>query len=203
MKDTHFYALLSRMKYINRWGLMRNAKNENLSEHSLEVAFISHALAIIHNKLVDEKVFNNRIDEKHLAILGMYHDATEIITGDMPTPIKYHNKAIKEAYNSVENIATNSLLLSMPEEFRKSFEDIFYFDNLDEDYQILLKAADKISAYIKCLEEFYSGNKDFICAKDTILQSLLNMKRKEVDYFLEHFIPSYGKTLDELIDLEE
>lgn len=192
MKDNLFYAMLSRMKYINRWGLMRNTRSENLSEHSLEVAFVAHALGIINNE-----IFGGNINAERIAILGMYHDVTEIITGDMPTPVKYYSNVIREAYKEVEEVANSEMLSALPESIRKRYEGCLLETAEEEQLWKYVKAADKISAYIKCIEERKMGNEDFKDAEITIKKAIDDMKIKEADYFMEHFIPAYMITIDE------
>ncbi len=187
----NFFGMLARMKYINRWGLMRNTKTENIAEHSLEVAIIAHALAVIGNTY-----FEKKLDVEHIAMLGVMHDTTEIITGDLPTPIKYYAPEIRDAYKKVENVAANQLLSELPEEMRNSYKNILIEEN-NTDWKYV-KAADKMSAYIKCIEERKTGNKDFIKAEETIKKSLDDMKMEEVDKFIDVFLPSYAMTLDEI-----
>lgn len=187
----NFFGMLARMKYINRWGLMRNTKTENIAEHSLEVAIIAHALAVIGNTY-----FEKKLDAEHIAILGVMHDTTEIITGDLPTPIKYYAPEIRDAYKKVENVAANQLLSELPEEMRNSYKNVLIEEN-NTDWKYV-KAADKMSAYIKCIEERKTGNKDFIKAEETIKKSLDDMKMEEVDKFIDVFLPSYAMTLDEI-----
>lgn len=189
----NFYAMMSRMKYINRWALMRNSYTENISEHSLEVSMLAHALCVIGNKRLDKKLDANRA-----AIIALYHDVTEIITGDMPTPIKYLNKDIKGAFKEIEAGAANKLLSLLPEDLREDYNDIF-FPAEDEKYLCkLVKAADKISAIIKCIEEEKMGNAEFTSAKTTLMNSVNEMKLEEVDIFIKEFMPAYYLTLDEL-----
>ena len=185
----HFYAVMSRMKNIYRWGLMRNTRRENLSEHSLEVAQIAHALAIIRNKR-----FGGSVDPNYIAAAAMYHDTSEIITGDMPTPIKYHNSEIKNAYKQIERIAENQLLEMLPEDFKSDFDKIY---NPDSESAILIKAADKLSALIKCIEELNMGNREFEDAQKTIRKAIKDMRLPEAEIFLEEFIPSFSLSLDE------
>lgn len=180
------------MKYINRWGLMRNTQPENIQEHSLQVAMIAHALAVIKNRY-----FGGSMDENRIAVLGIYHDANEIITGDMPTPIKYFNPKISEAYKDIELISKNKLLSMLPAELKGDYASILLHDEKDENYK-LVKAADRISAYVKCLEEVKAGNKEFTKAGETISKSIGELRLPEVDYFMEHFMPSFGLSLDEL-----
>lgn len=196
MNNNYFYAMLSRMKYINRWGLMRNTREENLSEHSLEVAFIAHALGIINNE-----VFNGSINADRLAILGMYHDVTEIITGDMPTPVKYYNSEIRTAYKEVEKAAGQEILTGLPENIRKRYNNLLTESETEKELWIYVKAADKLSALIKCIEERKMGNTDFFKAEQSTLDSIKNMGIAEADYFMKHFIPAYSMTLDESVDI--
>lgn len=192
MKNNYFYAMLSRMKYINRWGLMRNTRNENLSEHSLEVAFIAHALGIINNE-----VFGGDINAEHLAVLGMYHDVTEIITGDMPTPVKYYSPYIRNAYKEVEQVANEQMLSGLPEVLRIRYQGLLLETENEAGLWEYVKAADRISAYIKCIEEKKMGNSDFLEAEKTIYNSIRDMKIKEADYYMKEYIPAFFKTLDE------
>lgn len=192
MKENHFYAMLSRMKYINRWGLMRNTRNENLCEHSLEVAFVAHALGIINNE-----VYGGNINAERLAILGMYHDVTEIITGDMPTPVKYYNPVIRNAYKEVEKVAGKQMLSGLSPEIMDRYESVLTETEEEKELWKYVKAADKISAYIKCLEERKTGNMDFADAEQTIYKAITDMHMDEVDYFMKEYIPAYMLTLDE------
>ena len=192
MKDNHFFAMMSRMKYINRWGLMRNTLNENISEHSLDVAMIAHALGVINNIYYD-----GNINADRLALMGMYHDATEIITGDMPTPVKYYNPIIMEAYKEVEGVAKDELLQGLPEKMRQVYDSILQDTEEEEELWKYVKAADKLSAYIKCIEEQRMGNCDFEKAGASILSIIESMDMPEVNFFLEKFIPPYKLTLDE------
>lgn len=189
----HFFAMLSRMKYITRWGLMRNTRGENVCEHSLETALVAHALASLGN----EK-FGKSYDPERAAVLAMFHDASEIITGDMPTPVKYHSEEIRKAYAEVEDRAVEHLVSMLPKELRPAYRELMTMDGLrDEELKTLVKAADKISAVIKCVEERRSGNRDFSKAEQTILKSIGAMGLPEADYFLKEFLPSYGLTLEE------
>lgn len=194
MPDYHFFAMLSRMKYINRWGLMRNTHTENISEHSLEVAIISHALAVIHNKR-----FQGSVNEERAALLGLFHDASEIITGDMPTPVKYHDDIIRAAYRDVEAAARNRLMNMLPDDLQETYRPILQPQGgEDQDLWKIVKAADKLSAYMKCIEEEKAGNGEFLNAKNTILEGIHAMQMPEVDCFLAEFLPSYTKTLDQI-----
>lgn len=192
MKQNHFFAMLSRMKYIDRWGLMCNTRKQNDSEHSLEVAYIAHALGVINNEL-----FGGSVNAERLALLGMYHDATEIITGDMPTPIKYANPVIKDAFKAVEKLAGDELLQGLPVAMQNRFSSLLIENEAEKELWRFVKAADKLSAYIKCIEERKMGNKDFAQAEDTILKAIKDMKMPEVEYFMDKFIPAYELTIDE------
>lgn len=193
MNQSHFYAMLSRMKYINRWGLMNNTKYENLSEHSLQVAIIAHCLVLIHNKR-----FGGNINPERAALLAVFHDATEIITGDMPTPIKYFNPEIKEAYQKIENTAADKLVSLLPEDFQEDFEKILKMSNSqDAELKKFVKAADRFSALIKCIDEMRMGNDEFRKAKETIENSIHDMNMPEVKVFEEEFLPSFYLALDE------
>lgn len=191
-----FFAMMSRMKYIERWALMRNSRTENICEHSLEVAMIAHVLAVISNKRL-----GNDVDADRVAVLAMYHDSTEIITGDMPTPVKYYNEEIKVAFKEVESVAAKRLLSMLPEDLREEYEPVFLEKEEDDYLWKLMKAADKISALIKCLEEKKAGNHEFASAEKTLRDSVMEMNLQEVDIFFEEFMPAYEKTLDELNSL--
>jgi 5'-deoxynucleotidase len=191
--DNGFYAMMSRMKFIERWALMRNSSQENISEHSLEVSILAHALAVIGN----ERLGSNLNAEK-VALIGIYHDATEIITGDMPTPIKYYNENIQGAFKAVEKAAADRLLAMLPKDLRKSYVDLFTPKEEEAYLWKLVKAADKLSALIKCIEERKAGNTEFISAEESIAEILKAMKLKEVDIFMEEFLGAYDKTLDQL-----
>ena len=198
-----FFATVSRMKYIDRWALMRNAREENLSEHSLEVAMIAHALCIIGNKR-----YGKSLNAEKAALIGLYHDASAIITGDMPTPVKYRTSALRHAYKEVEGVAEDQLLRMLPEDLRDAFAGIFSSDEQDVEEQYLrrlVKAADKFSALIKCMEEKDAGNLEFRTAELSTRESIEKMSRElpEVRDFLIEFLPSYGNTLDELIGKDD
>ncbi|MBR5473268.1 MAG: 5'-deoxynucleotidase [Clostridia bacterium] len=188
--SSHFYAMMSRMKNIERWGLMRNTRPENLSEHTLEVAFIAHALAVIRNRR-----FGGNVDANAVAVAAMFHDTSEIITGDMPTPIKYYNTNIKNVYKEIESIAEERLISLLPEDLQDDFNPIY---NPDDEVKSLVKAADKISALIKCIEEKNSGNQEFRSAEKSTLTAIKELNLPEADMFLEEFINSFSLTLDEL-----
>ncbi len=193
MKQSHFYAKLSRMKYINRWGLMNNTKSENLSEHSLEVGIIAHCLVMISNKR-----FGSNLNAERAALLALFHDSTEIITGDMPTPIKYFNPEIKQAYKEIENKAADRLISLLPDDFKEDFEAIIKI-NSDEDKNLapFVKAADKFSALIKCIDEMRMGNDEFRKAKEATEAAIRSMNMPECDVFEREFLPSYYLSLDE------
>lgn len=191
-----FYSMLSRMKLINRWGLMRNTHNENISEHSLETAMLAHSLAVIGNTY-----FGKSYNAERCALLGIFHDVTEIITGDLPTPVKYGSDEIRTAYKQVEENAKNRLVSMLPDEMQGEISPLLSPDEnaSEEELELwrIVKAADKLSALIKCIEERTTGNTDFISAESSTLLSIKDMKMPEVDFFIEKFLPSYGKTLDE------
>lgn len=189
----NFFPMLSRMKYINRWGLMRNTRSENLCEHSLETAIIAHALVIIGNKK-----FGKTLNAERAAVLAMFHDCSEIITGDLPTPIKYHNTQISSAYKEIESTAVNTLTELLPEFLQDEYSELLSFSNKnDAVYHEIVKAADKISAYIKCVEEKNSGNKEFLKAEESTLKKILEINIPEVEFFVKNILPKYNLTLDE------
>ena len=189
----HFYAMLSRMKYINRWGLMRNTRSENLCEHSFETAVLAHALAVLRNTR-----FGGHADPERTAVLALFHDASEILTGDLPTPVKYYNPKIRTAYREVEAVAQNKLLSLLPDDLKPSYEPVLAADgDSDRDLLPLVKAADKLSAIIKCMEESRMGNTEFSKAEATLLQAVRDMHLPEANCFVEEFLPSYRLTLDE------
>ncbi|MEE0956399.1 MAG: 5'-deoxynucleotidase [Eubacterium sp.] len=191
-----FFAMISRMKYIQRWALMRNAESENVSEHSLEAAEIAHALCLIGNKR-----FGKNLNADRAAVIAIYHDATEILTGDMPTPVKYFNPEIRHAYKDVEATAVRSLTDHLPDDLKACYLDLL---SPGEEYAYekkLVKGADKLSAYIKCLEEKKAGNTEFISAQSSTLASIHEMNLEEVEVFLKEFIPAYEKTLDQVAQL--
>lgn len=187
-----FFAIISRMKYINRWGLMRNTIRENISEHSLETAFIAHVLAVMRNKR-----HGGNVNPERVALLAMYHDATEIITGDLPTPVKYYDPDIRHAYKAVENNAGHQLLSYLPEDIRGEYEPLLIPDDDDTELWKLVKAADKISALIKCVEEQQMGNRDFDMARVSTLEAVHRLGVVEADEFIDEFMPAYNLTLDE------
>ena len=188
---SHFFAYISRMRFIQRWALMRNTAPENVQEHSHQAAVLAHALAVIRN----EK-FGGHLDPGTVAAAALYHDASEILTGDMPTPIKYHDPAIRAAYKDVEAVASRKLLDLLPPELQNAYRPIL----LEEDGEIrqVVKAADKLSAYIKCVEELKAGNNEFREAAAQTRRALESYDMPEVRYFLETFMDSFSLTLDEL-----
>lgn len=191
MKKHHFFAFLSRMKFISRWGLMRNSFPENIQEHCLQVAVIAHGLGMVRNTY-----FNGNINVDKLAVMAMYHDSNEIITGDMPTPIKYYNNKISSAYKDIENISKEKILAFLPKELRKNYEEYFFIE--EKEYKDLVKIADRIAAFIKCIEEEKTGNREFKVAKESILKTIKSNELPEVKFFMENFIPSFSLSLDEL-----
>ena len=188
----NFFALLGRMRYIDRWGLMRNTQVENIQEHSHMVAVLAHALAVI-----GRERFGSAVDPGQAAIAGLYHDASEILTGDLPTPVKYDNPAIKEAYKAVERVAADKLLSLLPQELRGEFTP-YVREELEPGLLSIVKAADKLSAHIKCLEEVKAGNNEFTLASEQTRKALEQMDLPALDYFMEHFLPAFELTLDEL-----
>ncbi len=188
---SHFFAYISRMRFIQRWALMRNTDQENVQEHSHQTAVLAHALAVIRN----EK-FGGSIDPGRVAAAALYHDASEILTGDMPTPIKYDNPAIQDAYKEVEAVAERKLLNLLPEELRRWYAPLL--TEVDQETERLVKAADKLSAYVKCVEELKAGNAEFREAAAQTRRALESYGLPEVAYFLEVFIDSFSLTLDEL-----
>ena len=188
-----FFAMISRMKYIDRWALMRNTEKESLDSHSKEVAVIAHALAVIGNKR-----FGKNYNPDRAAVLGLYHDAHEIITGDMPTPVKYQNDDILVAFKAVEDSANEKLLNKLPEDLREEFSSLLTGENENEELLVLIKAADRLSALIKCIEERKAGNTEFKEAEKSTLKRIKKMNIPEADVFLNEFIPAYEQTLDTL-----
>ncbi len=199
-RESHFLAILSRMKYIERWSLMRSSRAENLSEHSLEVALIAHMLCVIGNVR-----YGRALDAERATLVALYHDASEIVTGDLPTPVKYHDGAIRDAYKAVERNAEERLLDALPSDLRPAFEDVLWpaADANEDELHLrrLVKAADKVSALIKCVEEARSGNTEFRSAEASTRAAVDEMAAElpEVADFMREFFPSYGATLDELL----
>ena len=187
----NFFALISRMRYIERWGLMRNTFQENIQEHSHMVAVLAHALAVIRRDL-----FGGDLDPDHAAALALYHDAPEILTGDLPTPVKYYNPEIRDAYRAVEEVSAQKLLSMLPEGLRPAYAPLLLPE--EDGCHALVKAADKLAAYIKCVEELKAGNLEFRQAAQQTRQVLEESPLPEVAYFLERFLPGFHLTLDEL-----
>ena len=187
-----FFALLSRMRYITRWGLMRNTFSENIQEHSHQVAVLAHGLALIRREILHLE----GPDPDRCAVAALYHDASEILTGDMPTPIKYYNPEIRTAYKQVEKVAGQRLLTMLPPELRSAYEHLV----LEDDPEVLpiVKAADKLSAYIKCIEEQKAGNREFDTAEAQTRQALQALHREELDWFLENCMEAFSLNLDQL-----
>lgn len=195
----HFFAMIGRMRFINRWGLMRNTLPENISEHSLQVSMIAHALVVIRNRYFSEGRI--AIDPAQVALLGLYHDASEILTGDLPTPVKYFNPAIRDAYQAVESVATGRLLSLLPPDLVPDYRAILEPDRNDpviRESLRLVKAADRISAYLKCVEEGKAGNSEFVQAGRSTFAKIEAMNLPEVSCFMRDFVPSFSLTLDEL-----
>ena len=195
MKE-NFFAYISRMRYIGRWSLMRNSLPENIQEHSHMVAVLAHALGVIRRD-----VFHVPCDPNEAAAVALYHDSSEILTGDLPTPIKYHSSEIRDAYKQVETLACNKLLNTLPAELRPAYEPLLTGETQERVHD-LVKAADKLSAYIKCIEERKAGNNEFLSAEAQTRQILVDYHMPEVDYFLVHFIPAFELDLDELGSIE-
>ena len=195
MKE-NFFAYISRMRYIGRWSLMRNSLPENIQEHSHMVAVLAHALGVIRRD-----VFHVPCNPDEAATVALFHDSSEILTGDLPTPIKYHSNEIRDAYKEVEALACHKLLDTLPEELRGAYEPLLAGET-EERVHDLVKAADKLSAYIKCIEERKAGNNEFLSAEAQTRKILEESHMPEVDYFLEHFIPAFELNLDELGTIE-
>lgn len=189
--EYNFYALIARMKYIDRWALMRNTERENIQEHSHQVAVLAHALAVLQNRY-----FGGTLDPGQVAVAALYHDATEIITGDMPTPIKYFNDTLRDSYKEVEAVAADRLLAMLPPELRGEYEPLLKEQN--PEIRAVVKAADKLSAYLKCVEELKAGNNEFRLAREQTWEALMDNPLPALQYFIEHFLPSFELTLDEL-----
>ena len=189
---SHFFAYMNRMRFINRWALMRNSYTENIQEHSHQVAVLAHALALIRRDILHLPT----PDPDRCAVAALYHDASEILTGDLPTPIKYYNPEIKDAYKQVERIAGNRLLDMLPPALRSSYEHLVLED--DKELEPFVKGADKLSAYIKCVEEQKAGNTEFDSAAELTMQTLKAMGREEMDWFIANCLPAFSLNLDQL-----
>ncbi len=192
---SHFFAYLARMKFIRRWGLMHNSYPENVQEHSQRVAMIAHALAVIRNR-----VFAGQVNAERVAVLALYHDASEVFTGDLPTPVKYFSEDLRSAYGQIEQRAERRLLDMVPADLRADFESLFATREEDRALWELVKAADKLCAYVKCVEEVSAGNREFASAERSLKTTVEQLGLPEVDYFLDKFLPSFRLTLDELGD---
>lgn len=193
MNHSHFFAYLSRMKLINRWPLMRNVQTENISEHSLQVAFVAHALALIKNKK-----FAGNVNPERTALIAMFHDAGEVLTGDLPTPIKYYNPEIAREYKKIEKIAEQKLVGMLPPEFQDDYRMLIDSDALQPEEQHIVKQADALCAYLKCIEELSAGNNEFKLAKKRLKKTLRDRHSEEMDYFMNVFVPSFHLSLDEI-----
>ena len=187
-----FYAYLDRMKFIKRWQLMRSTREENIMEHSHQVAVLTHALCLIENE-----VYGGKIDTARAVLFALYHEVSEVITGDMPTPVKYINGQLHGEYAKVERLAVDKIAATLPEPLRAAMYPYLQADKNTQEYAFV-KAADKLSAYLKCLEELRSGNSEFVQAERSIKSALLEKKMRAVDYFFGHFIPAFSLTLDEM-----
>ena len=190
---SHFFAYLARMRFVKRWGLMRNTHVENLQEHSLQVAMLAHALAVIRNTR-----FGGSVRPERAATLALYHDAAEVITGDIVAPIKHFNPEIKRAHEVIEDVANERLRSMLPAELAASFAPLLFPEDADAAEWTIVKAADKLTAYLKCLEELRAGNEDFRKAAQVLERDVRALEAAEVRYFLETFAPSFSMTLDEL-----
>ncbi len=190
---SHLFAYLSRMKFIRRWSLMHSTYPENVQEHSLQVALVTHMLAVIRNRL-----FSGEVNPERAATLALYHDVGEVLIGDLPTPVKYFNPEIKTAYRTIEQTAVHKLFGMLPEELRDDYQAFFESADTDRHHHELVKAADKLCAYLKCLEEISAGNQEFSQAEQTLKETVERIDLPEVRYFLETFVPSFRLTLDEL-----
>jgi 5'-deoxynucleotidase len=193
-KTSHFYAYLSRLRWIKRWGLMRNAEEENVMEHSWEVATIAHALALIHNQ-----VFDGDVDANAIATAALYHDASEVITGDLPTPIKYHSLSITQAYQQIEQQAESELISLLPAELQQAYQHCFDTKHQPEINQRLIKVADTLSAHLKCLSELRAGNLEFKQSAEVTRQKIEDYDMPEADYFMTVFVPAYNLPVDSLL----
>ena len=188
---SNFLAYISRMKYIKRWGLMRSSREENVQEHSLQVAMFAHCLALIENKR-----YGGKLDPQHVMAIAVYHETGEVITGDLVTPIKYYNPQITQAYKDVEKVAEETMIAMLPEEFQTDYRELI--QPKDEYEAKIVKAADTLAAYAKCIEELKTGNIEFAKAKETVLARLHEMEMPCVEDFLREFMPGFEVTLDEL-----
>ncbi|BDH45085.1 5'-deoxynucleotidase [Salmonella enterica subsp. enterica serovar Choleraesuis] len=193
MTRSHFFAHLSRLKLINRWPLMRNVRTENVSEHSLQVAQVAHVLAVIKNRL-----YGGNLDAGRITLLALYHDASEVLTGDLPTPVKYFNPQIAHEYKAIEKIAQHKLIEMLPPELRADFAPLIDEQQASEQEKAIVKQADALCAYLKCLEELSAGNNEFRLAKTRLEKTLADRRSDEMDYFMQVFVPSFELSLDEI-----
>ncbi|MGR9088044.1 MAG: 5'-deoxynucleotidase [Gammaproteobacteria bacterium] len=194
IETSSFYAYLSRLRWIKRWGLKRNALEENVMEHSWEVSVIAHTLALIKNRY-----YGGSLDANAIAAAALYHDITEVITGDLPTPIKYHSEEINTAYKEIEKQAEKELLNLLPEALRPDFQALIHHELMPEEHVRIIKAADKISAYLKCQAELKAGNAEFEIAAVQLARTINDYQQPEVVFFMQAFVPSCGLTLDGLM----
>jgi 5'-deoxynucleotidase len=192
---SHFFAYLSKLRWIRRWGLKRNAIGENVMEHSWEVATIAHALAVIHNRRC-----GGSVDPNAVAAAALFHDAAEVITGDLPSPVKYHNPNITKAYKDLERAAERDLLELVPADLRDDYRDLLLEERVPDTHRALIKAADTLAAYIKCEAELRAGNVEFTDAAEDIRARLDALVMPEVEHFVTTFLPSYRLTLDQLLN---
>lgn len=197
-KTSHFFAYLSKMRWIQRWGLKRNAIPENIMEHSFDVATISHTLAVIRNRL-----YGGELDAAQISLIALYHDASEVLTGDLPTPIKYNNPAIRDAYKALEQTAEQQMLEILPSELQADFAPLLLSAQQDPEIKQIVKAADLLSCYLKCKAEVNAGNPEFSQAVIDIGARLRQIQLPEIEYYCKTFLPSFDLTLDELIKIEE
>ncbi|MEA1065558.1 5'-deoxynucleotidase [Erwinia sp. HR93] len=191
--QSHFFAHLARLKLINRWPLMRNVRTENVSEHSLQVAMVAHALAAIKNRL-----FGGQLNPERIALMALYHDASEVLTGDLPTPVKYFNPQITHEYKAIEKIAQQKLIEMVPEALRDIFAPLIDEESHSEAETAIVKQADTLCAWLKCLEELSAGNNEFRLAKGRLEKTLAERRSDEMDYFMQVFVPSFHLSLDEI-----
>ncbi|WLD57101.1 5'-deoxynucleotidase [Salinispirillum sp. LH 10-3-1] len=195
---SHFFAYLNRLRWIKRWGLKRNVVDENVMEHSWQVATIAHALALIKNRY-----FDGQVNAEKVAVLGLYHDVSEVITGDMPTPIKYHSPTITQAYKAVESEAEKEILGYLPSELQPDYRSLLLHEEADPEHAKLVKFADMISAYLKCQAELDAGNKEFHSAHTQIERRIRDTDAPELQYFMAHFVDAYQLTLDDLLSTHD
>lgn len=195
MKDYSFFALAFRMKYINRWGLMRNLRSENLTEHCAQCAMLSHALCVIGNKH-----FGKNYDAEKIALYGLYHDMSEIFTGDLPTPVKYFNSSIRDSYKQIEHDALDKALDKLPDDLKEEYAEILQFEELDSEAKAIVKGADKLCAYLKCVEECENGNKEFAKALESTKKIVEDTSKTlpELKYFMDNFASAFERAIDEL-----